>query len=357
MSSSGLIYAFIVGAWAVYLVPMWLRREDELNTARQTQRYTTAIKVLSHKDSFERRFGAAAVGSEAQTEGQERELPVAVGQSGPASAAGTRTLDRVKAKDRERQQAQRPEQVQRRESAAPASARPASQRAASAGASSFSASGRTAASSSAASSSTAGKAAPRVKAAFAAEPAASSTRRVTVSAKVGPADAVRETEAADPRVWTPPPAPAPSARSAALGPNSLLRARRRRVVGFLFALTSLGAIVSADLGLSYVWVMLLPAVALSAYIVWVRKDERARAAERARRRAAAVKSARESERREVEMQREQEEATRLEREELARRNAVARRRTAAARSRAERRTTPGLPDQGDLPDLPRAANG
>ena len=328
MSSSGLIYAFIVGAWAVYLVPMWLRREDELNKARQTQRYTAAIKVLSHKDSFERRYGAVGEHAAAHDEEQAQELPLAAGQSGPAPAAGQGTLDRVKARDREREVAGAPSTstgtVPR--SAAGTAARPV----------------------------------PRAKAAFAAESATSNVRRTTVNAKVASANAA---DAKKPGVWTPPPA-RPTAPSAGLGPRSGLRARRRRVVGFLFALTSLGAIVSADLGLSFVWAMLLPAAALSAYIVWVRKDERARTAERARRRAAAAKAAREAreaaEHREHELRREQDEAERQEREELARRSTAARRRTAAARSRAERRTgpgtgaAPGLPDQGDLP---RAANG
>ena len=44
VSSSGLIYAVIVGAWAAYLVPMWLRRQDELNEARPTERFSTAIR-------------------------------------------------------------------------------------------------------------------------------------------------------------------------------------------------------------------------------------------------------------------------------------------------------------------------
>ena len=336
MSSSGLIYAFIVGAWAVYLVPMWLRREDELNKARQTQRYTTAIKVLSHTDSFERRYGAAADQAEARDEQQARELPLAVGQSGSAPAAGQGALDRVKAKDRERAAA-----------GAPSGAQAAA-----------SASTSTSTAGSAAPVAKAAKSAPRAKAAFAAESAASA-RRNAVSAKVGSAVSAK-VEAGKPGVWTPRPAPtaapaSPSPSSAGLGPRSGLRARRRRVVGFLFALTSLGAIVSADLGMSYVWAMLLPAAALTAFIVWVRKDERARAAERARRRAAAARAARETERRESEQRRERDEIERLEREELARRSAVARRRTAAARSRADRRTTPGaLPDQGDLP---RAANG
>lgn len=311
MSSSGLIYAFIVGAWAVYLVPMWLRREDELNKARQTQRYTTAIKVLSHKDSFERRYGAA------DEKAQARELPLAVGQSGPAAGAGTRTLDRVKQKERERAAASAPSN--RRVTA---------------------------------------KVSTNGSGNMSSKPGAPSKASAAKSAPPRPSAPVDESFS---EVWTPAPLSASlsgsasaSSGSGGLGPRSVLTARRRRVVGFLFGVTSLGAIVSADLGLAYVWAMLLPAAVLSTYIAWCRKDERARAAERARRRAVAVKAAREAERREQELQRAQEEAERLEREELARRNAVARRRVAAARSRAERRTTPGRPDQGDLP---RAANG
>ncbi|MDI2128775.1 hypothetical protein [Yinghuangia seranimata] len=56
MSSSGLIYAAIVGAWAAYLVPMWLRRQDELNESRHTERFTTAIRILSRRGALERRY-------------------------------------------------------------------------------------------------------------------------------------------------------------------------------------------------------------------------------------------------------------------------------------------------------------
>src|SRR5882757_5026445 len=96
MSSSGVIYAIIVGAWAVYLVPMWLRREDELNRARQTQRYAAAIKVLAHKEAFERRWAQPGEAEEAQA------LPRAVGQDFAPSArapkrgtgnGGTKTAD------------------------------------------------------------------------------------------------------------------------------------------------------------------------------------------------------------------------------------------------------------------------
>ncbi|MER0246711.1 hypothetical protein AAHZ94_33020, partial [Streptomyces sp. HSW2009] len=64
MSSSGLIYAVIVGAWAAYLVPMWLRRQDELNDARPTERFSTAIRLLSGRAAMERRYVKELDGAE-----------------------------------------------------------------------------------------------------------------------------------------------------------------------------------------------------------------------------------------------------------------------------------------------------
>lgn len=61
VSSSGLIYAVIVGAWAAYLVPMWLRRQDELNEARPTERFSTAIRLLSGRAGMERRYAKSRV--------------------------------------------------------------------------------------------------------------------------------------------------------------------------------------------------------------------------------------------------------------------------------------------------------
>ncbi|MGH3327766.1 MAG: hypothetical protein ACRDPT_08250, partial [Streptomycetales bacterium] len=51
MSSSGLIYAVIVGAWAAYLVPMWLRRNDELRDFREltADQMPGATRVLSRR--------------------------------------------------------------------------------------------------------------------------------------------------------------------------------------------------------------------------------------------------------------------------------------------------------------------
>lgn len=78
MSSSGLIYAVIVGAWAAYLVPMWLRRQDELNEARPTERFSTAIRLLSGRAAMERRYAK---------ELQERTAE----EAGPDTETGGRT--------------------------------------------------------------------------------------------------------------------------------------------------------------------------------------------------------------------------------------------------------------------------
>ncbi|MEU7279209.1 gephyrin-like molybdotransferase receptor GlpR [Streptomyces sp. NPDC045431] len=81
MSSSGLIYAVIVGAWAAYLVPMWLRRQDELNEARPTERFSTAIRLLSGRAGMERRYAkeldrrtAGQVGPEADPDAETEHL-------------------------------------------------------------------------------------------------------------------------------------------------------------------------------------------------------------------------------------------------------------------------------------------
>jgi hypothetical protein len=66
VSSSGLIYAVIVGAWAAYLVPMWLRRQDELNEARPTERFSTAIRLLSGRAAMERRYAKAHENSDGE---------------------------------------------------------------------------------------------------------------------------------------------------------------------------------------------------------------------------------------------------------------------------------------------------
>ena len=287
MSSSGLIYAVIVGAWAVYLVPMWLRREDELNRARQTQRYAAAIKVLSNKEAFERRW--------AQTSENTVELPIAVGQTIAAPTS--------------------------RETTKPAPKK-------------------------------------RVAAATGSKPAV--TARVNAKGATGagtgsakPRTAAATATAAKAKPVQPKPATAPTSATAANAQRKHvgLMARRRRVVTLLFGLSTLGALVSADLGTAYLWAMALPAALLSVYIVRLRRDERAKATERVKRRTAAeARAKREAEAR-ARAQAEARVEAELEAFERRQSQAAVRRRTAAARSRAQALTTQ------DSAPFPRASNG
>ncbi|GLW55407.1 divisome protein SepX/GlpR [Kitasatospora phosalacinea] len=88
MSSSGLIYAVIVGAWAAYLVPMWLRRQDELNESRPTERFSTAIRLLAGRSAMERR-AARALGDQTADQqhpaGDDPDGALADPASGPAA--------------------------------------------------------------------------------------------------------------------------------------------------------------------------------------------------------------------------------------------------------------------------------
>nr|WP_155073428.1 hypothetical protein [Streptomyces taklimakanensis] len=46
------------------MVPMWLRRQDELNEARPTERFGTAIRLLSGRAAMERRYARSLKGSD-----------------------------------------------------------------------------------------------------------------------------------------------------------------------------------------------------------------------------------------------------------------------------------------------------
>lgn len=49
MGTTGLIYVAIVAAWAAYLVPLWLRRHDEVSRQKSLERYSSAMRVLSRE--------------------------------------------------------------------------------------------------------------------------------------------------------------------------------------------------------------------------------------------------------------------------------------------------------------------
>jgi hypothetical protein len=47
---SGVLILVLVAMWALLLVPMWLRRHDEVNQTRSVDRFTTAMRILSRQD-------------------------------------------------------------------------------------------------------------------------------------------------------------------------------------------------------------------------------------------------------------------------------------------------------------------
>src|SRR6478752_7283910 len=91
VSSSGLIYAVIVGAWAAYLVPMWLRRQDELNEARPTERFSTAIRLLAGRSAMERR-ASRALGDDARDD-RSTDEPGIGDQGADERGAGDQSTD------------------------------------------------------------------------------------------------------------------------------------------------------------------------------------------------------------------------------------------------------------------------
>ncbi len=189
VSSSGLIYAVIVGAWAAYLVPMWLRRQDELNEARPTERFSTAIRLLSGRAGMERRYA--------------KELEGRAPAEAPASAEPAEPEPRAPEPD------VATETVDARSFGAPASG--AAQGPAAAGPASASASGQ-----------------------VSAQTAAERARR------------------------------------------SKVLARRRRTTVLLFLGFTVGAIVAGVGGLAFLWAPAVPAALLSAYICYLRIQERRR---------------------------------------------------------------------------------
>jgi hypothetical protein len=67
--SSGLIYAVIVALWAVVLVPMWLRRHDEVTESRSIDRFQGAMHILSRRPA-----AARASASQSESVGDRREV-------------------------------------------------------------------------------------------------------------------------------------------------------------------------------------------------------------------------------------------------------------------------------------------
>ncbi|ALO94366.1 membrane protein [Streptomyces hygroscopicus subsp. limoneus] len=211
VSSSGLIYAVIVGAWAAYLVPMWLRRQDELNEARPTERFSTAIRLLSGRAGMERRYARDLRARSAQEGEQGAVDPDAVTDSVDVRAFAVPPTRR---------------QVAEAEPEAPGGTEAASDHA-----------------------------------------SVPASRPAPAPASGTPPAPQREPAARS----------VPSAQSAAArARRTKVLARRRRTTVMLFLAFTLGAIVAAVGGLAFLWVPGAPAVLLSAYIAYLRVQERRR---------------------------------------------------------------------------------
>ncbi|MFJ3903274.1 gephyrin-like molybdotransferase receptor GlpR [Streptomyces sp. NPDC090025] len=228
MSSSGLIYAVIVGAWAAYLVPMWLRRQDELNEARPTERFSTAIRLLSGRAGMERRYAKELRDRDRAADAAPDVDPdVATEQLSSVdvrgfSAPATRTEARLEMPEPAPEaQGQAGSKAGRKAAAkvSPAASAPAPHQA---------------------------QAHARVQAA-AAGPAAG-------------AQAARRTSGA----------------AAERARRSKVLARRRRTTVLLFVGFTIGAVVAAVGGLGFLWAPAVPALLLSWYIVYLRVQERRR---------------------------------------------------------------------------------
>ena len=230
VSSSGLIYAVIVGAWAAYLVPMWLRRQDELNEARPTERFSTAIRLLSGKAAMERRYAKDAERREAR---EARETGAALTTAEPEGDHGD--FDDDYADDAYGTEPDDPaadEAVDVRAFADPKTM-----------VSGHSPEAVTAIQDNRPAPDPVPGAAPAVSSARDSAPARSGDR---------------------------------AGRDAKRAKRAKLLARRRRTTMLLFLGFTLGALVAAVLGLAFLWVPAVPGALLSAYIVHLRVQERRR---------------------------------------------------------------------------------
>ncbi|MCZ4512797.1 hypothetical protein O3Q52_32490, partial [Streptomyces sp. ActVer] len=276
MSSSGLIYAVIVGAWAAYLVPMWLRRQDELNEARPTERFSTAIRLLSGRAGMERRY-AKDLRARSAEEGERHADPDGVTDSvdvrafamPPTRREARADVDAVRdardvrdgrdvrdVRDEARSEGQaqaQPASKQTPKHASEQAARQASRQVSATvpkpgspvgAAHPAPKSGRAAD----------GRPVPRQGA----KPSSNGASGSSVSSASSPARR------------------AAAAEAAARARRSKVLARRRRTTVMLFMAFTLGAIVAAVGGLAFLWAPGVPAVMLSVYIAYLRSQERRR---------------------------------------------------------------------------------
>lgn len=274
MSSSGLIYAVIVGAWAAYLVPMWLRRQDELNEARPTERFSTAIRLLSGRAGMERRCAKAAGNPEdggeheggAADSGDPAAADVSAG-SGPASAPVFPAAPSARSP-------RAADAVDVRALAVPAKVR---RRARAEARTDAEDPGRSP-------SKTPGAADPPGGPAPGGVPAGGARGTAPGRAPAGSSGAAPGGTAPRPeRAAVPAGAPggasSPAGRAAASGARNRraqVLARRRRTTTVLFLAFTAGAVAAGVFGVAFLWAPAVPGALLTLYIVHLRGQERRR---------------------------------------------------------------------------------
>ena len=61
---TGLIYAVIIGLWAAVLIPIWLKRQDQVSEVRSTARFSSAMRSLGDRADSQQSDSARAVAHE-----------------------------------------------------------------------------------------------------------------------------------------------------------------------------------------------------------------------------------------------------------------------------------------------------
>jgi hypothetical protein len=237
VNSSGLIYAVIVGAWAAYLVPMWLRRQDELNESRPTERFSTAIRLLSGKAAMERRYAREADRLESELPDVDDEFASLDGEMPPGADEGLDGRETFEDAD---------ESVDVRAFADPKTMVRAD--------------------------------VPDTDSAGAARTTETAETAEGVPSTADGGKAAGKSGRKNTGKSTPSKSADPSEREKARQKNMRAKvlARRRRTTMVLFLAFTAGAIVAAVGGLAFLWAPVLPGALLSTYIVHLRVQERRR---------------------------------------------------------------------------------
>ncbi|MDE0975121.1 MAG: hypothetical protein OSA11_08550 [Candidatus Nanopelagicales bacterium] len=61
---TGVIYAVIIGLWAAVLIPIWLKRQDQVSEVRSTARFSSAMRSLGDRADSQQSHSARAVAHE-----------------------------------------------------------------------------------------------------------------------------------------------------------------------------------------------------------------------------------------------------------------------------------------------------